>query len=152
MDALDTRRRQVDLLAKMPTDHGGEEMVLVHVEVEGQARNEMSRRMWQYAMLLRNRHDLPLIPLVVYLRGGKPGVHKETHTEVVMGEDMVHFYYFAFGRRWTDTEPRRASGSMSYSSPGPVRCQGLPPFQNRRMVERYVVEGEDQIQECGEVG
>ncbi len=96
-DAPETRRREVDLLAKVPTDRGEEELVLVHVEVEGQARSSMGRRLWHYAMLIRSRHELPLIPMVVYLRGGPAGVNKEIHREHVLGEEMVRFHYFSFG-------------------------------------------------------
>lgn len=107
-DAPETKRRQVDLLAKVPTDRGEEELVLVHVEVEGQAGSGMGRRMWQYAMLIRSRHELPLIPLVVYLRGGKPGAHEEIHSEVVLGHEMVRFHYFSFGLSGSSAEEHLA--------------------------------------------
>lgn len=140
IDALEAKRRQVDLLAKVPTDRGDEEMVLIHVEVEGQARYEMSRRMWQYAMLIRSRHPEPLIPLVVYLRGGKPGIHKDIHTEIVMGEEMVRFHYFSFGLSGSSAEEHlERPEPLAWALSSLMRTEKLKRVDHRLEASRRIV-------------
>lgn len=137
-DASETIRRQVDLLAKVPTDQGKDELVLVHVEVEGRAGSEMGWRMWQYAMLIRSRREkLPLIPLVVFLRGGKPGVHKETHTESFLEEELVSFHYFSFGLSGSSAEEHlERSEPLAWGLSTLMRQEDLEPPRHRLEILR----------------
>jgi Domain of unknown function (DUF4351) len=76
-------RREMDLLAKVPRsdpDAAGES-VLVHIEIEAEARSGMGDRVWQYYMQLRLRHGLPVVPVLVNLKGGRPGSYREELTE-----------------------------------------------------------------------
>ncbi len=41
-------RAMVDLVAKTPTVDGDHELILIHVEVEGEYRTTMPERMWRY--------------------------------------------------------------------------------------------------------
>lgn len=68
------RRRQMDLLARVPYLGRGRKPVLVHVEIERQARARMGLRMWRYYMQLRLRHELLVVPILFNLKGGTPGV------------------------------------------------------------------------------
>lgn len=66
-------RRELDLLARVPVEQ--EEIgLLVHVEIESRARGAMKRRLWRYYMHLRLRYNLLVLPILVNLRGGRPGV------------------------------------------------------------------------------
>jgi hypothetical protein len=73
------------------------ELVLVQVEIERQARTTMGLRLLDYAMQLWLEHHLPVLPIVVYLRGGKPDVTREEVGIDVLGQRFHSFGYLAFG-------------------------------------------------------
>lgn len=76
-------RREMDLLAKVPRiepDEAGES-VLIHIEIESEARSGMGDRVWHYYMQLRLRHGLPVAPILVNLKGGRPGIHRKVLEE-----------------------------------------------------------------------
>ena len=89
-------RREVDLLASVPTVGEGGGRILIHVEVEAQARSRMRKRVWQYSMQIRLRFDLPVLSILVNLRGGRAGVRRERLSERFGGEEAVRFQYRAF--------------------------------------------------------
>jgi hypothetical protein len=90
-------RRETDLVARVPTQRGEPEAILVAVEVEGQARPSMGRRLWEYAALVGVHHGAPVLPVVLYLEGGKPGITLQSHREEVFGQELAELHYFAFG-------------------------------------------------------
>lgn len=65
-------RREADLLARVPLRSGGS--LLVHVEVEARARRRMPRRLRTYASRIQACYDGQVLSLVLYIRGGEPGV------------------------------------------------------------------------------
>ena len=67
-------RREADLLASVPVAREATDRVLIHVEVEAQARSRMRKRVWQYSMQIRLRFDLPVLSILVNLKGGRAGV------------------------------------------------------------------------------
>ena len=73
-------RRELDLLARVPAEEG-ELSLLVHVEIEAEARAGTDQRLWRYYMQLRLRHDLLVVPILVNLKGGRPGVELEVLEE-----------------------------------------------------------------------
>jgi hypothetical protein len=70
------RRRELDLLARVPVE-GSSTVLLIHVEIEARARGGIDQRLWGYYMQVRQRHKLLVIPILVNLRGGRPGVKLE---------------------------------------------------------------------------
>lgn len=74
-------RREMDLLARLPVDGDADGKVLVHIEIEAEARAGMDERLWKYYMQLRLRHGLPVVPILVNLTGGRPGLHHEVLEE-----------------------------------------------------------------------
>lgn len=92
-------RRRLDLVAELPGRGEGPELVLVHVEVEAAARRTMGRRMARYAMQLRLRHGRPVVPLVVYLSGGPPGLRETRWREVLWGRELAALTGFELGLR-----------------------------------------------------
>ncbi len=88
-------RREVDLLASVPVA-GEAGRVLIHVEVEAQARSRMRKRVWQYSMQIRLRFDLPVLSILINLRGGRAGVRRERLRERFGDEEAVRFQYRAF--------------------------------------------------------
>lgn len=101
-DFRDGSRRLLDLVAQVETLGGEPEIVLVHVEIEARARKTMEVRMWRYAMQLRLRHGRPVIPIVLYLRGGPPGVSARTVEERFGELFLGSFGYLAFGLSGSD--------------------------------------------------
>ncbi len=89
-------RREMDLVAKVPVE-GDAPPLLVHVEIETDFRSGMDRRIWQYYMLLHLRHELPVLPILVNLRGGRPGLHRETLRHVFDGKVTSVFHYRVLG-------------------------------------------------------
>lgn len=57
----------------------------------------MGLRLFEYAMQLWLRHRRPIVPIVVYLRGGKPGVIRETEGLRTFHRTFMLFRYLAFG-------------------------------------------------------
>ncbi|HEX3531643.1 MAG TPA: DUF4351 domain-containing protein [Thermoanaerobaculia bacterium] len=56
----------------------------------------MRKRVWQYSMQIRLRFDLPVLSILINLRGGRAGVRRERLSERFGGEDAVRFQYRAF--------------------------------------------------------
>ena len=73
-------RLEPDLLARVPVDEDAM-VLLVHVEIESRARAGMDLRLWKYYMQIRQKHNLLVLPILVNLRGGRPGVGLETLEE-----------------------------------------------------------------------
>ena len=89
------RRRELDLLAKM-TFAGSGRTALVHVEIESRFRREVGPRLGGYYMQIRLRHGLPVLPILVCLRRGRPGVHRETVADAEFGPETNLFSYYSF--------------------------------------------------------
>ena len=89
-------RRELDLLAEIPVVEEAGESVLIHVEVEAEARAGMAERLWQYYMQVRLRHGLQVVPILVNLKGGRPGLHYEVLEEGFEEQGTARFRYRAF--------------------------------------------------------
>jgi hypothetical protein len=95
-DWLAGGRREMDLLAEVPAD-GEERPLLVHVEIETEFSSSMSHRLWNYYMHLRLLHGLPILPILVNLRGGRPGLRREALREGFEGPATAVFRYRVLG-------------------------------------------------------
>jgi predicted transposase/invertase (TIGR01784 family) len=69
--------REVDIIAKIRTLEGSQEIILIHVEVQARKGGEFEKRMFQYYAMLWLRHRVPILPIVIYLRGGREGIALE---------------------------------------------------------------------------
>jgi len=98
-DTTEGEHRFLDLVAEVPTLEGDDELLLVHVEVEAQARGRdaMGHRMWRYAMQLWLRDQKRVVPIVLYLRGGEPNITKVTVEHRFAGHQLASFTHWAFG-------------------------------------------------------
>ena len=90
------KRRELDLLAKVPVEQE-EICLLVHVEIESRARSAMKKRLWGYYMQIRLKYDLLVLPILVNLRGGRPGVELVTVEEGFEPLAAGQFRYRALG-------------------------------------------------------
>lgn len=101
-DLVEGEERRLDLVVEVESTRGEAEVLVVHVEVEARARKAMGRRMWRYAMQLRLRHRKPVVPIVLYLRGGPADVAAVTVEERFEEQHLASFTYFAFGLSRSD--------------------------------------------------
>jgi hypothetical protein len=88
------KRREVDLLAKVALADGSRRTALIHVEIEARYRPEIGRRLNGYSMQIRLRHNLPIVPFALCLRGGPPGISLGSVTDVELGATTNHFRYY----------------------------------------------------------
>ena len=89
--------REPDFLARVTTKDGESELILIHVEIQAYRETNVPYRMWQYYSLLRQRHDLRVFPLVIYLSPGAGGLTKESYSEELFGYEILYFKYFVVG-------------------------------------------------------
>jgi hypothetical protein len=100
-------RRVLDLVAKVATCQGvpgqrpGEPerwLALVHIEIESPDKATPLRpRMFRYYVYLRDKHDLPVLPIGLYLQVGLDGVGIDVYEERFWELRPVHFEYLYVG-------------------------------------------------------
>jgi hypothetical protein len=90
-------RRELDLLVEVPFRRGRTPPLLVHVEVEARARSGMGRRLWHYRRQIQATHERHVLPIVIHLQRGRPGVAVEILDEDLLGPALADFRYLAFG-------------------------------------------------------
>lgn len=88
-------RREADLLARVPLVSGSS--LLVHVEIEARARRPMPRRLRAYASRIQSLYDGQVLSIVLYLKGGEPGVCWQELDGEVRAPEVTTFRYVAFG-------------------------------------------------------
>jgi hypothetical protein len=90
-------RVHFDVVARAPTRSGSNEIVLIHVEVERVFRKRMDARMFRYFMHLKLKFGLPVVPIVLFLRGGPAGIERRAVVDRVVDLEINRFSYWAFG-------------------------------------------------------
>jgi hypothetical protein len=90
------RRREADLLARIPLLANGPESLLVHVEIEARARSPIIGRLRQYRRRIEAAYDSDVVSIVVTLRGGEPGLQVLPLPGVTTGPGLGS-QYVAFG-------------------------------------------------------
>jgi hypothetical protein len=101
------KRRSVDLVAKLPTrqavpgpppDQEEKWVALIHVEIEHRDTVAPLRpRVFSYYVGLRQRHDLPVLPVALYLRVGLEGIGIDVYEEHFWELRPVRFEYLYVG-------------------------------------------------------
>jgi hypothetical protein len=74
-----------------------EKPLLIHIEIETEYRSGIDRRLWLYYMQLRLRHGLPVLPILVSLRGGPAGLRRAGLREGFAGKVTASFRYRVLG-------------------------------------------------------
>jgi len=87
--------READLVAEVRTRDRTRELVLVHIEVQARKRSSFPKRMFQYFVLLWTKYQVPIFPVVVYLRGGRTGLSEEEFVLELFGQEALRFRYAA---------------------------------------------------------
>jgi len=108
-------RRAIDLLAKLPFRSrihstgglpGAKEMLaLIHLEVE--SRDSVAafrRRMMWYYVILRQKYDLPVLPVALLLNVGLDGIGRDEYSEDFGTAPVLRFWYHYAGLPHLDGE------------------------------------------------
>jgi hypothetical protein len=98
-DPPEGTRHVLDLAARVRTAATAEpSLVLVHVEIEAPDRTtELKPRLPYYYHFLRDRYQLPVLPVVLYLKVGLEGVGIDRVVEEVCGLEVNRFQYLYAG-------------------------------------------------------
>ena len=97
--------RAIGVIAEVPSHRG--ELVTVLVQIEPEALNppEVGRRLGHSLMGLEIRYGQPVLLSVLYLQGGRPGVHLESAAIAeACGIELARIYYTSFGLGETRAE------------------------------------------------
>jgi hypothetical protein len=84
--------READIVARLQTREGREQLVLVHVEIQLESKADFARRMFHYYSILRLHYGLPVVPIALYLRGG-PRTRRAEYREALFDEEYLVFRY-----------------------------------------------------------
>ncbi len=135
----------MDLVAQIrvnePIEPGNNDcLLLIHIEVDSSnSAAKLRRRMLQYYAFLRRSHQLPVLPIALFLYVGLDGISRDTYQETLWGETLIRFDYYSIGLPGLD--------GMEYAN-GP-NMLGLAlsalmrlPKQDRA---RFLLEGLDRI-------
>jgi hypothetical protein len=91
------RRREIDLLARVPVRNNADRSVLVHIEIEVRAQPEIGERLRSYRNQIQLAPEGQVVSMVVFLSRGRAGVHIETLEDDIFHLDLGRFRYLAFG-------------------------------------------------------
>lgn len=89
--------REIGVVAEVLSDRGELVTVLAQIEPEALAPPETARRLGQCLMELELRYGQPVLLSVVYLQGGRPGIHLESGViSEACGIELARVYYTSF--------------------------------------------------------
>lgn len=105
-DAPQGSRSVLDLVAKLPArekildgDAEAESwLALVHIEIESPDKvTSLRPRMFRYYVFLRDRYELPVLPIGLYLKVGLDGIGIDVYEERFWELEAVRFQYLYIG-------------------------------------------------------
>src|SRR5439155_17201722 len=68
---------------------------LVHVEIEARSGPQMGPRFAGYYMQIQLRHGQPVVPILLCLQRGRPGVHFISVADASLGPEIGRFSYYS---------------------------------------------------------
>lgn len=104
LDWPEGRRREADLVAEL-SGRGGRRRLLIELEIEHRHRRTIGHRLWLYSNQLYQRYGVPIVSIVVFLRGGPSGAHWVDHVEEATGRPIHRFTYLSLGLSGMQAEP-----------------------------------------------
>ncbi len=97
-------RHLLDLVAKLhakppvDSDHAESTLALIHIEIEAPDRTtELKPRLPSYYVHLRDTHQLPVLPIVIYLKVGFEGIGVDVYSESFWELEVLRFCYLYVG-------------------------------------------------------
>ena len=104
--------RDADLLVKAHALDGEEELFLIHVEIENPWRETFRARMFEYFMLIKLKHRLPIFPIALCPERRSKPFAVESYREQLFGHELLNFNFFHIGLPglsvndyWSDDNP-----------------------------------------------
>ena len=73
--------KRLDVAVEAPLKSGDAQWVWIHIESELRRRKTQPLRSFRYFAALRLRHEAPILPIVVYLRGPRREIRQESYCE-----------------------------------------------------------------------
>ena len=133
--------READVVARLQTHDGNPEILLVHVEVQGRAEPDFPRRMFEYYAILRIHYRLPVLPIVMYLRGGSEPAVAE-YTEELFGEEQVRFRFRSVALARLSAEEYVGASPLGAALSALMRRRKARKLELRREMLARVLESE----------
>jgi hypothetical protein len=101
-DPPDGKEHKLDMVAQVPIEGAQAEpaltILLVHVEIEAPDRTTLLKpRLPYYYHFLRDKYQLPVLPIVIYLKVGLDGIGTDACVEELWGHEINRFQYFYVG-------------------------------------------------------
>jgi hypothetical protein len=106
----DQKLRISDVVVEVKTVIGEEQVVLVHIEVEGSRKQSLPSRMFEYYSLFRTLRQKPVLPLACVLIPDAGGLQWQTYRETLFGHTLIEFHYGQVGLSDLDSSPYLDSG------------------------------------------
>jgi predicted transposase YdaD len=83
--------RYVDKLVKVFTRSGGEEWILVHIEVQGYTDHDFAKRMYQYFYRIQDQYDKPVTAFAIFADSSKT-FHPKFYKREFLGTRIYYEY------------------------------------------------------------
>jgi len=116
--------READLVAEIETRDGSPRLVVIHIEVQLRTKPDFPERMYRYFTMLWLRHAVPIVPIVLYLRGGREGVAVHQYMMHSFELEQVRFRYRSVALARLEAQ--------SYVASGNAVAAALAALMNRR--------------------
>ncbi len=150
-------RRMLDLVAKLKcrnkdnSEKTGEWLSLIHIEVESATTiSPLRRRMHRYYADLRQRHNLPVLPVAPYLRVGMDGIGIDEYRESFNSFEILHFRYLYVGLSQLDgVKYSQQKNILASAFSGLMKHPaGLKPLHKVKAIEEISVSHYNDLQKC----
>ncbi len=92
-DFPEGKMREADLVAEVETRDESPSLVLIHIEVQVRTERDFGERMFRYFAMLWLRHWIPIVPIVIYLRGGPGDIGVRQYMMRLFGQEQLRFRY-----------------------------------------------------------
>ncbi len=116
--------READLVAEIETRDGSPHLVVIRIEVQLRTKPDFPERMYRYFTMLWLRHAVPIVPIVIYLRGGREGVAVHQYMMHSFELEQVRFRYRSVALARLEVQ--------SYVASGNAVAAALAALMNRR--------------------
>lgn len=96
--------RITDVLAEVKTYTGEPEVIIVHIEIEGNEPKPLPKRMFDYYALLRILNQKVVLPIALVLAPGVGGLKWRLYQEYLWGRELIRFRYGQVGLRALESD------------------------------------------------
>lgn len=103
--------RITDVLAEVKTYTGEPEVIIVHIEIEGNEPKPLPKRMFDYYALLRILNQKVVLPIALVLAPGVGGLKWRLYQEHLWGRELVRFRYGQVGLRALESDHYVSQGN-----------------------------------------